>query len=126
MKLNSEEINEWVNAYIETQESDETIHEYHPLFWAIERFMKLNSDHPEVCWNMILEILIKKPSNNVLSILAAGPLEDLIVSHGCEYINKIENEARINPAFKYLLGGVWKSSTPEVWSRLQNIRGKPW
>ena len=126
MNLSADELNEWASAYIEAQESTETIDENHPMFWPIMKFFDLSLDHPEMCWTAILVILSREPSDKVLGILAAGPLEDLIEDHGPEYIEKIEAEAKANPAFKHLLGGVWESSTQEVWDRVQRIRDKPW
>ena len=55
-------------------------------------------------------------------MLAAGPLEDLIHSHGPEFIEKIEEEARVNREFKLLLRGVWESSTEEIWNRVLRAR----
>jgi hypothetical protein len=60
----------------------------------------------------------------VLGVLAAGALEDLIQFHGPNFIGHIEAESRRNPAFRRLLGGVWRSSTPEVWARVQRARGE--
>ena len=122
MKLSKQGLNEWVDAYIKAQECEETIHENHPLFWAINQFFELEDDHPEICWEVILEVLHREPSQRVLGVLAAGPLEDLIDKHGPEYIEKIEKEAKVNPTFMHLLGGVWESGTPEVWNRVLKAR----
>jgi len=124
--MNPEKLQNWVNAYIQAGESDETIHENHPLFWAIERFVDFPDEAPEECWSAILEVLGQEPSQKVISVLAAGPLEDLIELHGPEYIERIESEAKNNPRFRYLLGGVWESSTPEVWSRIEQARDEAW
>ncbi|MDB5762941.1 MAG: hypothetical protein JWQ21_1936 [Herminiimonas sp.] len=112
----------WIAAYIEVQESVDEFDEKHPLFWAIIRFWDLNDEHPGLCWKAILEIVDRKPSLKVIGMLAAGPLEDLIHHHGHEYIDRIESEAKNNPDFKRLLDGVWESSTPEIWSRVEAIR----
>ena len=58
--------------------------------------------------------------------LAAGPLEDLIHYHGPEIIAEMEVRSRCNPEFRHLLGGVWESGTPEIWTRIQNVQGKVW
>jgi len=124
--MSPEELQNWVNTYIQAEESDETIHENHPLFWAIERFIDAPYEAPEECWAAILEVLNKEPSQKVIGVLAAGPLEDLIEAHGPEYIERIEREAKNNPKFRYLLGGVWESSTSEVWDRIEEARGAAW
>ncbi|MBV6836809.1 hypothetical protein KWH01_05840 [Xanthomonas campestris pv. merremiae] len=80
----------------------------------------------EESWATILAILAKNPPDSVIGVLAAGPLEDLIQDSGLHYIDRIELEARRNPAFRQLLGGVWRSGTPEVWARVEAARGATW
>jgi hypothetical protein len=56
------------------------------------------------------------------SVLAAGPLEDLFGWHGAQFIGRVEQEARNDPSFAQLLGGVWKSTIPEnIWLRVQAV-----
>ena len=98
-----------------------------PIWWSIDRFMELKtSSQAEDAWAAILEVLGRTPSDKVMGVLAAGPLEDLIEKWGPAYIERIESEARKNPAFRNLLGGVWRSSTPEVWARIEAARGTSW
>jgi hypothetical protein len=125
--MTRDEIADWATAYIEAQMIPK-IPADHPLWWAIERFMlPVGTDvTPEDCWMAILEVLSREPPQQVIGILAAGALEDLIQYHGPEFIERIETESRRNAAFRHLLGGVWKSSTPEVWSRVEEARGDPW
>jgi hypothetical protein len=57
----------------------------------------------------------------LLSMLAAGPLEDLI---GMETIDRIEREAAANQRFRDLLGGVWYYRAPaELKARLDALVG---
>jgi len=81
---------------------------------------------PDDCWAVILEVLARSPPDAVLGILAAGPLEDLIHYHGPEFIERIETESRRSAGFRHLLGGVWKSSSPEIWARVQKAQGQTW
>ena len=54
--------------------------------------------------------------------LSAGPLEDLLVYHGHEVIDRVESEARSNPKFASLLGGVWKNAmADDIWRRIQGV-----
>src|SRR6266567_4606870 len=76
-------------------------------FWAWEELEQLCSNQPELALATILQILATDQSDPVVDNLAAGPLEYLFVSHGEEFIDRIEAEARRTPAFKLLLGGVW-------------------
>jgi len=120
------EIADWATAYIEAQMIPK-IPGNHPLWWAIHRFMLVDSTtSPEDCWLAILEILSRNPPQEVIQVLAAGALEDLINHHGPEFIERIELEARRNSAFRHLLGGVWRNSTPEVWARVEQVRGESW
>ena len=125
--MKKEELRNWISAYIRYQEIENNVSEDNPDWWAVQKFFDLGPDHPEFCWKAILGILGQKPNNSVIQILAAGPLEDLIEDHGEKYIDEIEDEAKRDPDFKHLLGGVWESSTPEVWSRILKARdNKSW
>lgn len=67
------------------------------------------------------------PAHPTFQNLAAGPLEDLLSDHGAELIEKVETEARRNPSFNLLLGGVWEGGmTKEIWGRVQAARLKVW
>jgi len=127
--MNRDEIDAWAAAYIEAQ-SVPHLKGDHPLWWAVEQFMFITLDttvSPQDCRVAILEILSRNPPKEVIEVLAAGPLEDLIAHHGSDFIERIEIEARRNPAFRQLLGGVWQNRTPpEIWARVQKVQGKVW
>ncbi|WP_425599522.1 DUF6869 domain-containing protein [Xanthomonas phaseoli] len=118
------DIEAWASAYIACQQDGSRANENHRLWWAVERFM--DAPGSEESWAAILAILAKNPPSSVIGVLAAGPLEDLIQDSGLRYIERIELEARRNPGFRHLLGGVWKSGTPEVWMRVEAARGATW
>ena len=127
MAMTRDEISAWASAYIDAQQDPTLFERGNTLWWAVDKFMHGSScASPEDCWAAILEVLSRNPPDKVLGVLAAGPLEDLIDDHGPEYIGHIETEARRNASFRQLLGGVWKSSTPEVWARVQKARGELW
>jgi len=128
MAMSRHEIEAWASAYIEGHDGPAALQTDHPLWWAVEYFMlpTRSSVTPDDCWAAILEVLTRNPSDDVISNLAAGPLEDLIDDHGPEFIERIETESRRNPSFRHLLGGVWQSSTPEVWARVQKAQGAVW
>jgi hypothetical protein len=66
-------------------------------------------------------------SDRAFAVLAAGPLEDLLAYHGSEFIDRVETEARRNPRFRDLLGGVWRNTiTDDIWARVEKIRGPGW
>lgn len=125
--MDSEDLENWANSYIEIQTDPKTANEDHLLFWAVDRFFDLGETDPEACWSAILKILSKRPPDSVTEILAAGPLEDLIAVHGDIFVDRIEAEAKIDSEFRALLGGVWQNTTSdEVWARIQKCRGAPW
>ena len=67
------------------------------------------------------------PAHPTFKGLAAGALEDLLSEHGDELIEKVETEARRNPQFNLLLGGVWQGGmSSEIWRRIQAARLKAW
>jgi hypothetical protein len=86
---------------------------------------ELRSEDPEHALAIILEILKIEANANMLSYLAAGPLEDLIT---LDTIDMIEAEAAANEHFKWLLGGVWYYTAPdELKARLDAIiQGRHW
>ena len=97
-----------------------------PEFWAVAMLNELAHDEPDTAWLLILELIRQPPSDDAFGCLAAGPLKDLIEYHGPAVIERIEDEARSNPAFRRVLGGVWKTSTPDVWERIGRVRGAKW
>lgn len=123
MALKREEIDAWALGYIEAQETfDRDSGEDLP--WAIDRFMSIGDGlDPDDAWRTILAILARRPSEDVTGALAAGPLEDLIEDHGDAFIERIEAEARADPAFRQVLCGVWPSNIPEIWERIETARG---
>lgn len=91
--------------------------------WAAEKIWDMERDEPESLWTIILLIHSTAPEDPaVLENLSAGPVEMLLVHHGDKMIDVVEAEARRNPAFANLLGGVWKNRmTDEIWARVQAI-----
>ena len=78
-------------------------------------------------WSFILAVAGKSPPDRVIEILAAGPLEQLIAYAGADFIDRIEVEARRNPDFRDLLGGVWQHGTShDIWGRVEAARVEPW
>jgi hypothetical protein len=97
-----------------------------PEFWAIEALDEAVHNNPELAWSVILELAGLVKSQTAIGCLAAGPLEDIIRYHGVEFVDRIEIEAKRNASFRYLLGGVWPSEDPDVWSRVEAVRVESW
>lgn len=64
----------------------------------------------------------KTDASHILSNLAAGPLEDLLVYHGKSIIYQIETEARLDQRFIWLLENVWENRIDkEVWRKIKSL-----
>ena len=96
--------------------------EYDEAFWAFEELDDLCTDSPEDAWEIILGVLARDLSDEDIGMLAAGPLEDLLARHGRSIIERVEHEARRNPAFASLLGGVWQNTmSDDIWTRVMAV-----
>jgi hypothetical protein len=86
--------------------------------------LALPEQEPDRAWAFILEVLAQRPPEEVLGLLSACLLEDLLTTHGLAFIERIEEQARVSSAFKHLLGQVWLDSedTP-VWRKVYDIAG---
>jgi hypothetical protein len=89
---------------------------------------EMRDGDPDRLFDMVLEVLRIEHNPQVLSYLAAGPLENLV---GMDTIARIEREAAASEPFCALLGGVWYfSAEPELKARLNAIvegaHGRNW
>ncbi|SDJ10740.1 MULTISPECIES: DUF6869 domain-containing protein [Bradyrhizobium] len=81
----------------------------------------LREEDPNRAIDLIIEILRLETNPALLSLLAAGPLEDVI---SMETIDRIEREAFANKRFHDLLGGVWYyRASDELKARLDALVG---
>ena len=95
------------------------------LSWVADREYDLVHESPDEAWFLILEILRRNNSSQILEVLSAGPLEELLANHGERIIESVENEAMKNSSFATLLGGVWRNSISEgVWARVEKVRNQ--
>lgn len=84
----------------------------------------LHRGHEEAVWRFILKVIARRPPEWTLGYLAAGLIEDLIALHGAAFIDRIEAEAGRNPLFHETLLAVWQNSTPpDLWARVERVRG---
>jgi hypothetical protein len=92
--------------------------------WNIsdDRMTEFVDDAPMEALRLILAIHTQDQSVAVMQTLSAGPIEELLTKHGPAMIGVVEIEARKDPSFAKLLGGVWRNRmTEEVWARLQAV-----
>ena len=116
------ELTDFAESWITFRKAPRNSEEYEALFWVIDRSYDLMYEEPNEIWRLILKILSLNNSNKIQEILSAGLLEDLLAKHGAAMIDRVEKEAKSNPLFANLLGGVWQNSmTDEVWARVQVV-----
>ena len=109
-------------AWVEMWSYDLESPERDKFDWVGDFEYEATYEKPELGLELILEVLRLDPSIEIIEVLAAGPLEDLLSQHGESMITKIEFLARNNGKFANLLGGVWQNSMPEeVWNRVQKV-----
>ena len=83
---------------------------------------------PELTWGTIVAIWnrINQDDLEALADLGAGEVEDLLNNFGEDYFPVIEKFCGVEPDFKTVLRMVWKSSmSPELWQKVQDLRGGP-
>lgn len=108
-------IQKWIEYHADTKTNSD-------LFWAWEQVNETVNDSPEEGWPLILALVEAAPNDLILANVAAGPLEDLIVQHSEQFIDRIEVMARQNAKFRKSLTGVWcEGDIPnEIYQRIQH------
>lgn len=116
------------DAWIAGEEAESETPEHEENWWAIEQVMDWSlKRETEWLWQFILIIYQREVSEKILAVLAAGPLEDLLVYDGTNFIDRVERLAKEDKKFNWLLGGVWRRSMKdEVWKRVQSARKEVW
>jgi hypothetical protein len=96
--------------------------------WANDWSHALTKEDVDLGLRFVLEVLARKQKDRkLMAVLAAGPLEDLLASHGHAIIGRVEEEARRSPPFRDLLGGVWQNAMPdEIWQRVLKAAPTRW
>ncbi len=120
--MNRDETLELARAWITYWNAPEESSEREALSWVSEREWDLVRHSPQEAWQLILAVLERDKSIEIQEVLSAGPLEDLLAKHGESMIATVEAEARSNPYFARLLGGVWRNAMSEsIWVRVQGV-----
>jgi len=106
----------WVEQYSRSERDQDD-----NLFAIMDFERDLREEDPDRMIDLILEILSIETNPVLLSVLAAGPLEDVI---SLRTIDRIEREAHANKRFHDLLGGVWYyRASDELKTRLDALVG---
>lgn len=124
-KMSELELQKIAEAWIEVHHRSEDENGEH--FWAFIKLSDLCDNEPEVCWKVIHLIRQLDGSDTILANLAAGPLENLLVYHGSDFIDRIEALAAHDQQFKKLLGAVWQRDMPDaIWKRVKAVAAPSW
>ncbi|WP_052689292.1 DUF6869 domain-containing protein [Xanthomonas albilineans] len=114
-------------AWIKLHSVPEDSPEREGLFWAYSRVCDLVQDDPEQGWQIIETIRRLDGSDLILSNLAAGPLEDLLVAHGEKFIDHIEALAKDDQQLRKLLGATWQNDMSDaLWARIRAVAAPSW
>lgn len=125
--MDESEIENIAKSWITLHKVSEESKAYEENFWAYDRLCELCEENPDVSWKIIDAIRSLDSSDLILSNLAAGPLEDLLSSHGEEIITHLEKAAVDDRQLRKLLGAVWQNAISEdVWSRIKSIADQAW
>ena len=107
----------WVEQYSKSERDRDD-----NFFTMMDYERDLREEDPDKAIDLILAILKIETNPVLLSLLAAGPLEDII---SMETIDRIEQEAAADKRFHDLLGGVWYYRAPaELKARLDAVVGQ--
>lgn len=121
-------LNQVVDAWIAAVKAERGSPEHESNWWAIEQVIDWALERQgEDLWRFIMVAYNRDLSDEAVSVLAAGPLEDLLAKQGPDFIERVEELARTDPKFNDLLGGVWRNTmTDEIWRRVQTARHHVW
>ena len=120
--MSETELTDFAESWIAFMKAPENSEEYSALSWVFDREYDLMNEEPVEILRLILKVLSIDNSNEIQEVLSAGPLEDLLAKHGDAMIEAVEKEAKLNPLFAKLLGGVWQNSmTDDIWARVQAV-----
>jgi len=97
---------------------------YEQTSWASDAVCEITDHDPNHLWTIIKALVVAAPDDNALSYIGAGPLEDLLSSHGERFIELIEQQADIDPKFRFCLAGVWqRQMSDDLWRRVTTAAG---
>ena len=85
-------------------------------------FDDLTNNHPEEAWNAIKSIFeIAEHEQEIIGMLAAGPLEDLLIQNGPTIFQTMSDYLKVNPRFKKCLGGVWLDKEDPIFEKIEAL-----
>jgi hypothetical protein len=115
---------EIAKSWILMHKAESGSHDYEENFWAFDKLYKLCDEAPDQGFEIIEEIVRIDSSDRILSNIAAGPMEELLVKHGSQFIDRVERLAASNDKFRKMLGAMWKNEiSDDIWARVKRVAG---
>lgn len=112
--------NKLVTSWIELQKLPQDSLEAEQLWWSSHELLTMAIEEPEECWEIVRKIVDCSDDQWVLVNLAAGPVEDLLMTHADKVISWIEEDAKRSAKFRRILKDVWRNELNDaIWQRLQ-------
>lgn len=110
-------------ARVWVEQTDKPFKDHDHNWQAFQDYERDLVEHdPHAAVDLVIAVLKIETNPFLLSVLAAGLLENVI---DMPVIDRIEREARADPRFLELLGGVWYSRKPDaVRARLDALLGR--
>jgi hypothetical protein len=113
---------EIVKSWIRMQLAENGSEEYEREFWSFEKLSNYCRKEPRCAWEIVVGIYESTSNDVVLSNLAAGPLEDLLVYHGSLALPWVADYCVRQPSFGEVLQMVWRNEMrDEVWNGLSKL-----
>jgi hypothetical protein len=93
---------------------------------ATALLMTMIDEEPERAWSFILLLIEHAPNEQALGWVGAGPLEDLLASHGAGLIARVEDLASRDRRFRSCLSHVWGQNRiePDTYRRMRRADGR--
>ncbi|MFN8659818.1 MAG: hypothetical protein U0105_26015 [Candidatus Obscuribacterales bacterium] len=88
--------------------------------WAYEELFFKTQREPDEAWPIILQLIDAAISKVGLNVIAAGPLEELMQTHGAKMLLTVKQEAMKNARLMYCLSCFISSKEP-VFSELRAL-----
>ncbi len=96
------------------------------IAWITDCEYELVQDHAQLVLPLIIAASDACETPRDAAFLAAGLVENAIVKHGPQLIDRVEALAQRSEKFRYILSGMWSqngSVDAEVWARIGRVIG---
>jgi hypothetical protein len=83
---------------------------------AFDRLLKTIIEDPSTAWQVVQRLLTLATSEGELSLIGSGPVEELLVRHPTIYVERVIDEAMVNPKLRRSLNSsvISEGDIPQV------------